>query len=418
MNAAAKPKILFVGMQDSVHCARYLAQLTEQNFDLHFFGVYLAPTHPQMPPEVKLHVPFWHRFLPRATLSDGPQIATKIIAKPWKSWLLRLYPLVAPLVHLFKVPVTAQPSSGAFLYGPRPLKKLIRKLQPDIICSLNLQRGGYVALAVKEQLGEAFPRWVLCNWGSDLYYYRHFPAHAALLARLLQAADVYHSESERDNQLAREMGFTGEIWPASPIAGGYDMAALAVLRREPPSRCRVIAVKGYQHRYGRALVTLKALEQVRDYLAGYRIVVHSVSPETADEIARLQGLGLAIEILPASSHAALLALHASARISIGTSISDGISTSFLEAFAAGSFPIQSDTSTAGEWILHGKHGFLTKAEDPAAIAECLRAALLDDALVDAASLRNREVALARLEKDLLRQQRVDCYRALLHKIQT
>ena len=41
------------------------------------------------------------------------------------------------------------------------------------------------------------------------------------------------------------------------------------------------------------------------------------------------------------------------RIYIGCSISDGISTSFLEALANGAFPIQTNTSCANEWISKG-----------------------------------------------------------------
>ena len=43
----------------------------------------------------------------------------------------------------------------------------------------------------------------------------------------------------------------------------------------------------------------------------------------------------------------------SARIYIGLSRSDGISTSFLEALTTGTYPIQSDTSCAQEWVAKG-----------------------------------------------------------------
>jgi hypothetical protein len=45
-----------------------------------------------------------------------------------------------------------------------------------------------------------------------------------------------------------------------------------------------------------------------------------------------------------------------ARIYIGASKSDGISTSFLEALCLGAYPIQSNTSCANEWINLGFSG--------------------------------------------------------------
>ena len=78
-------------------------------------------------------------------------------------------------------------------------------------------------------------------------------------------------------------------------------------------------------------------------------------------------------------------------------MSDGISTSFLEAMVMGSFPVQSWTSCAGEWIVDGKSGILVPPDDPAPVAAALRRALTDDRLVDAAAERNRAEAGRRLD---------------------
>ncbi len=59
-----------------------------------------------------------------------------------------------------------------------------------------------------------------------------------------------------------------------------------------------------------------------------------------------------------TSHHDILQKHGQARISIGLSIGDAISTSLLEAIVMGSFPIQSWTSCADEWIVDGKTGIL------------------------------------------------------------
>jgi len=71
----------------------------------------------------------------------------------------------------------------------------------------------------------------------------------------------------------------------------------------------------------------------------------------------------------------MLHYYGRARIYIGLSISDAISTSLLEAMVMGAFPIQSCTACADEWIEDGKSGFIVPPEDPHVIAEAIRRAL-------------------------------------------
>ncbi|MBW1897870.1 MAG: glycosyl transferase family 1, partial [Deltaproteobacteria bacterium] len=102
-------------------------------------------------------------------------------------------------------------------------------------------------------------------------------------------------------------------------------------------------LKGYQGWAGRALVGLRALERCADILAGYEIVIYSASKEVliAAELFS-KSTGVQTTIIPEGTpHHEVLKLHGKARISIGLSISDAISTSLLEAVVMGSFPIQS-----------------------------------------------------------------------------
>ena len=68
----------------------------------------------------------------------------------------------------------------------------------------------------------------------------------------------------------------------------------------------------------------------------------------------------------------------------------------------GSFPIQSCTACADEWLEHGVGGLLVPPEDPDVIAAALRQALTDDGLVDGGAEQNWRVACARLAADDLR----------------
>ena len=124
--------------------------------------------------------------------------------------------------------------------------------------------------------------------------------------------------------------------------------------------------------------------------------------------------GIELEILPENTkHEDILRYHGLARISIGLSISDAISTSVLEAMAMGSFPIQSWTSTAGEWFEDGKSGLLVPPEDPEVVAEALKRALTDDELVDSAYEINWNTVKERLDYDLLKEKTINSYRNIM-----
>jgi hypothetical protein len=75
----------------------------------------------------------------------------------------------------------------------------------------------------------------------------------------------------------------------------------------------------------------------------------------------------------------------------------------------GSFPIQSCTACADEWIEHGVSGMIVPAEEPEIIAMWIRKALLDDELVDNAARINWQTALARLDGESLKQQAITIY---------
>jgi glycosyltransferase involved in cell wall biosynthesis len=64
----------------------------------------------------------------------------------------------------------------------------------------------------------------------------------------------------------------------------------------------------------------------------------------------------------------------------------------------GAFPIQTDTSCAGEWIVNEKSGFIVSPNDHNGLVESIRTALEDDDLVDSAAQINYEVAHKRLDK--------------------
>ncbi len=236
--------------------------------------------------------------------------------------------------------------------------------------------------------------------------------------RVLADLDVYAAECERDIALARELGYAGPVFPVVPNSGGFDLDACAHLRTPgPASMRRAVIVKGYQHFVGRALTALQVIAGNADLLGDYEVLVYSATPdvvEAAQQIERVHGIK--IRCLPRLSHEHMLAQFGRARIYVGLSESDAISTGALEAMVMGAFPIQTDTSCCNEWFADGEGGFIVDLKAPETISDRLRRALQDDALVDHAAAINWEAAQRRLDIRQIRTKVVEAYGAALKDV--
>lgn len=417
-------RILFVAMQDSPHTVRWIEQIAEQGWDLHLFPVNYLPVLPEMR-GVTVHQPWYMvrlRLMLRKLLS-GPsgwresRPGLEADLYPNRPPVRSIYPLpmVPPLARILndviRVRLGESDAQAPLVYGPHVLARLIRQIKPDLIHSMEFQHCGYNVLRSKEISDGNFPPWLATNWGSDIYYYRNFDDHRSQISRLLRNIDYYSCECVRDVGIARELGLTAKVMPAMPNAGGFHLEQVGQMRKTHlPSTRRLIMVKGYQHFAGRALTALDAIERCVSALKGFRIVVFSASSEIYERVEELRAsLGLDISVLPYSNHDKMLRLFSRARVYLGVSISDGISTSMLEAMTMGAFPIQTSTACCDEWIEDGRSGFIIPPDKVGLIADRLRQALTDDPLVDNAAEINWTVVRERLDQKVLRNKVVAFY---------
>jgi glycosyltransferase involved in cell wall biosynthesis len=382
-------------MSESIHTARWISLLSETGWDLHLFpSIDYGATHPDFH-NITIHHSFY---------SNNQQKPLTVHIKG--------FPLIfQPLARLGRILIKKFIPN----YRKNQLKKIIRKIKPDVIHSLEFQAAGYLVLEIKKELKTEFPLWIATNWGSDIYLFGRLKSHKEKITDILTLCDYYQCECNRDIELAKKMGLTGKILPIVPNTGGFDLKKVTQFRMEGLSSSRkTIILKGYQGWSGRALVGLRALELCADYLKGFTVVLYSVTPEVkiAAELFS-DSTKIPVIIMSHSSHEDILKIFGQARIYIGLGISDAISTSLLEAIVMGAFPIQSNTSCADEWIVDGKSGFIVPPEDPDLIASAIRKAISDDNLVDNAAQINEETAKRNLDFFLIREKVIELYTKLV-----
>ena len=382
-------------MAESIHTARWINQINDQGWDIHLFpSIDCGLTHPHL-----RNADVYHSFYGRRSNRD-------------------------PTARLHGIPVVSEcaAQAGRFIlkrirlsYRTFQLIHLIRKLRPDMIHSMEIQAAGYLVLDAKRRYKKKFPPWIVTNWGSDIYLFGRLADHTDRIKSVLAACDYYSCECQRDVRLAEKMGLKGEVLPVLPNTGGFDLKRTTRFRQSgQTSERRLILLKGYQHFAGRALVALRAVSLCANELKGYRVLIYSPSADVkiaAEVVSR--STGISIDVIPPCSHDEMLKLYGAARVYIGLSISDAISTSLLEAIVMGTFPIQSCTSSADEWIRDGETGFIVPPEDPEPVAMAIRRALSDDALVNRAAELNAIVARDRLDELIIRPQVIAMYKKIV-----
>jgi glycosyltransferase involved in cell wall biosynthesis len=378
-------------MSESVHTARWIRQLSGQGWDIHLFPSTDYPPHDSLT-EVTLH-----RFSSVRPHGTDPGLRVRG-PFPFRTG--------SYILHL-----VARRTFPRFMSDPARLASVIRRIKPDIVHSLEIQHAASLTLAAKRLFGEGFPRWFVSAWGNDLYLFGRLKSHSGEVRDVLADCDCFTSDCERDLPLARQYGFVGETFPALPGAGGFDIELAKKLR--PPgltSERRVIALKGYQSWYGRALDGLRAIEMCADVLRDYTIVVYfaNFDVSVAAELMS-QRTGLRIEIFPQGSFEDSLRLHGRARVSVGVNISDGLPLSSMEAALMGSFPVQTDTSCVGERLSNGVGTLLVPPDDIEGIAAAIRRAVTDDELVNHAAQVNISYISENLSVETVRQQVIAMY---------
>lgn len=394
-------RLLIVAMQDSIHTARWISQIADLGWDIHLFS---SNNSGCTCPELK-NVTVHHLFhVGNANVDQSVRI--------------KGIPLFSDFAVFCFTKIVERFIPTLFSYR---LARLIKKIRPDIVHSLEIQHAGYLTLEANKKLAFPFPPWIVTNWGSDIYLFGRLVAHREKIKEVLSIADFYSCECQRDVCLAQAYGFSGVVLPVFPNAGGFDIANIVRLRQKGSvTERRVIMVKGYQTWAGRALVALRALERSSDVLKGYTVAIYSATEdvEIAAELFQLN-TGIEVVIIPKdTSHSEIMGWHGRSRISIGLSISDAISTSMLEAMVMGAFPVQSWTACADEWINDGVNGLLVPPEDPDVVEKALRRVISDDVLVESAAKHNLDLLAERLDYGSLKEKTIHFYRTVVDRLQT
>jgi hypothetical protein len=356
-------------MVDSIHVARWIGQFTDEDIDFVMF-----PSGPNR----KIH-----REIRRLRSAQLGQSATFRIV---------------PLSGLLSVPLwLLDRFLGEGLRGWL-LRMTVKREKPDYIHALELQHAGYIVeRGLRNYLSNA--SLIVTNYGSDIFWFQKFPKHLRRIQSLLTMADRYSAECSRDYVLAEKYGFRGARLPLIPNSGLISEQEMT-LNSLPTSERNLIAVKGYQGWVGRAENVIQALKIEAPNVRDAEIVFFSCNFRTllAILLLRIQtGLSVRGYRKNTLTHTEILDLFARSRLYVGVSLSDGLSTSAIEAMSMGAYPIQSNTSCASEWFIEGVSGTSLLETSPSYIGRVIAESFAEGPKLDKAREKNLEIVTSRFQ---------------------
>tara|TARA_B110000037_G_scaffold218792_1_gene282504 strand:+ start:968 stop:2116 length:1149 start_codon:yes stop_codon:yes gene_type:complete len=373
-------KIIIVGMVNSIHLVRWVEHLYNyKKLEILIFPVFPARVHP--------------RLLKILNLCDKKSNIKIAHLLPWDKlnfWLLKF------MNFLFK--------SFFFFHW---LNFLIKKINPEYIHSHELSTSSILCLKARLNFKGTFPKWIVTNWGSDLYFFYKKKKFKENLKKVLQLSNFYSAECRRDYKMAKKIGIKATFLDCVTNSGGIPLQSVKKInKKQLTSSRKIILIKGYHGLFGLALNSIKAIQKISQHLREYTIVVYSADQIVVDYCNSIsKKLDLKFQIYSNNTNLTqkeMYGLFSKAKVYIGISKSDGISTALLESMALGAFPIQSNTSCANEWILNNKTGYILPPYNIKLISKKILLAINNDKQVDLAAKLNWKTIVKRADSNKIK----------------
>ena len=385
-----RPKVLLIGMLDSIHFARWIAQLEGLEMDFVITG---TSPYRKIRPELSAFI-----------TEHQSQFAIKEIFPRVVVFGMRLLPAAAFLLDR----ICRDRVRGRFL------SRLIAREQPDLVHVNELIIAGFAFEAAIRSMRGDVPRIWLTNYGSELVWRLQSKPDLARAKNLLQHSSHFSAECSRDVEIARQLGFRGEVLPVIPVSGGLPVSNL----NASPQRA-VLAVKGYDNRIG---LGVEALKRVADFMRqrpdlDLRCIAFASNLKTRLLAAKLRSQGIKVTAVAKGklSHSEMMTLFRESVVYVGASRSDGISTSAIEAMANGAIPIQTSTSCASEWFTDGATGFSVDPDNLDEITRALHKVFSREFELSKARISNQEVIRRKASPSFVRDSARESYKRVIFR---
>ena len=144
-------RILFVAMANSIHTARWINQIADQGWDIHLFPSVESDIHPELR-NITIH----DRLVRSVNVGENVKQGKSL---PWP------FPDSANFANRVLSRVRRVELARWRIARNQRLARLIDKIKPDVIHSLEMQQAGYLTLETQKICPRKFPPWIMSIWG-------------------------------------------------------------------------------------------------------------------------------------------------------------------------------------------------------------------------------------------------------------
>ena len=288
-------------------------------------------------------------------------------------------------------------------------RRLIRRLQPDIVHTHYATSGGLTGLVCN------FHPTVVTVHGTDLTVGIRSRIWRALLRAVFNHADCINTVSEDLKSMVLSLGAPADRIEVFTL--GVDTEKFCFLERPVVSKDRMLKLVCTRHlwpQYDHHTI-VEALALLKKEGIAFQMTVVGDGPLLSELEQKVQYLGLVDNVsfvgridndnMPEALHKHDVYLSASLR--------DGTSLSLLEAMATGLFPIVSDIKTNSSWVENGVNGFLHRVAVPEDLARCISELCQNPQLAVSAAKRNRSIIVESGDRRTNMRRLEGIYRSLI-----
>ncbi|MBN2590094.1 MAG: glycosyltransferase [Sedimentisphaerales bacterium] len=291
------------------------------------------------------------------------------------------------------------------------VRKLIRKIKPDIIHAHYATSGGLAALV------SGFHPAVITVHGSDLINGVKSPIWKILLKKIFNYSDCVNVVSHELEEIALSLGINKE--KIEVLTLGVDTEIFEFVERPPivkTSLLRMISTRRLESVFDHFTI-LNALVMLKEKDINYKMTFAadgSLLHQLEEHVKNL-GLSDVVKFLGKVDNESMPGLLAQNDIYLSASKWDGASLSLLEAMSCGLFPIVSDINANSAWIGDNVNGYLHKIGDADNLANCIMKLLDNPEIIQKAAIMNRQKVCEKADRSTNMKRLEEIYKDLINK---
>ena len=292
-------------------------------------------------------------------------------------------------IHSFAPPkMRASGGNLQYLLKAPAIRRLVRRLDPDVINTIYLTSYGFLGALCK---GRA----KLCHFavGSDILVTpKRSLAYYTLTKWTLSRADLVMSVS---GTVGQEISATFNYPSDKLLVQHYGLEPFVLDYPRPVEKYTFVSNRAWVENSNIELIA----ETLRGFPAEKAAVIGATRPggeALAERIRKAIRAQSQIEEFSALAYEKNIEVVASSRFLLTWTFTDGTPGSLIEAMAMGTIPIASDTAPNREWVEDGVNGVLIPLGDKASTqAKLLSALRMDDKAIARMAAANKRIVAER-----------------------